>query len=40
MKYELTARQKARKARKATSAEQRAAEWVEARGGLVASEQE
>ena len=35
-KHELTARQEARrKTRKATAAEQRAAEWVEARGGMV-----
>ena len=40
MKREMTSRQKARKARKATAAEQRASEWVEARGGLVASERD
>lgn len=35
MKRELTARQKARKSRKAKASEKRATEWVESRGGEV-----
>lgn len=35
-KRQLTARQKARKTRKVTAAEKRAATWVEERGGVVA----
>lgn len=34
-KRELTARQQARKTRKGRASEKRAAEWVEARGGVV-----
>jgi len=34
-KRQLTERQKARKVRKTSAAEDRAAEWVEARGGAV-----
>jgi len=35
-KRELTARQQARKIRKVRASEKRAAEWVEAHGGVVA----